>query len=207
VRDKLMHALRGPYLPVEEDDGSNEGRNFMFELAMAAKLWRAGLAPSLGEHPEIQCLVGDTPLYMQCKRVFVEHRVARCLERARGQLKSDLANGPAEACGLVAISLSRVLNAGDRVLEFSDADEASQHVERMLRELESRARAFRRRRARTPRILGVLFQASTPAAERQSGLIARLENMLLESMLPSVGDGQTLHDLNARLKIALRPRS
>lgn len=44
---KLQRILSGPLLPKDENENSNEPRNTLFELNLASKLWKAGLAPSI----------------------------------------------------------------------------------------------------------------------------------------------------------------
>lgn len=213
VAPKLKHALRGPYLPDDEDEGSNEGRNFLFELTVAEKLSRAGLAPQLGEHPEILVNVRGIPLFVQCKRVFSERRVSRCIARAEAQLKDDLATAPNEARGLIAVSLSRLLkppaeaipeqlSPRDVVRSVSGDEEASAYVNEELEALRYEAEAFRRRRP--PRIVGILFHAAAPVMDRDSGLIVRVEQIILESMSPDASDRFAVRDLNARLQTGSR---
>src|SRR5207253_641949 len=68
LQSKVRAILGGPVLPVDEDQASNQARNIMFELSLASKLVRAGLAPQLGEHPDLQCEVDEKGLWIECKR-------------------------------------------------------------------------------------------------------------------------------------------
>jgi len=43
IRPKLETALIGPVIPTDEDQNSSRGRNTLFELDLASKLWTAGL--------------------------------------------------------------------------------------------------------------------------------------------------------------------
>jgi hypothetical protein len=212
VAPKLRRALRGPFLPDEEDDGSNEGRNFLFELAVAERLSRGGLLPQLGEHPEIRFDVGRVPLFVQCKRVFSERRVSRCIARAEDQLREDLGPAPIEARGLIAVSLSRLLkpapedlapgqSPGDVVRRVSCDAEATAFVDGALLALWGKAEAFRRRRP--PRIIGILFHAAAPVIHEHSGLVVRVEHMILNSVAETVEDQQALRDLNTHLQTTM----
>src|SRR5215467_971149 len=55
---KLQAALSGPEFPDEEDKNSNHARNILFELTFAAKLWTAGLEPTLGDPPDLSLRAG-----------------------------------------------------------------------------------------------------------------------------------------------------
>jgi hypothetical protein len=64
LRAELFHceALDGPVLPTEEDKNTNHGRNILFELNLAAKLWTVGIMPTLGEHPDLSCEIDGKKL-------------------------------------------------------------------------------------------------------------------------------------------------
>src|SRR5207244_264613 len=53
IRPKLERALIGPVIPTDEDQNSSRGRNTLFELDLASKLWTAELEPILGERPDL----------------------------------------------------------------------------------------------------------------------------------------------------------
>jgi hypothetical protein len=66
---------RAPVLPVDEDANSNESRNRLFELNLAAKLLRARVNVSLGE-PDLICELDG-------RRTMAPSRVYRSLGRGR----------------------------------------------------------------------------------------------------------------------------
>jgi len=66
---KLQAALSGPEFPDEEDKNSNHARNILFELTFAAKLWTAGLEPTLGDPPDLSCEIDGKALLIECKRL------------------------------------------------------------------------------------------------------------------------------------------
>jgi len=70
VAPKLKDCLNGPFLPNDENPNSNRPRNIQFELFLARTLWRSGLQPVLGEHPDLKCCVENTWFFFECKRLF-----------------------------------------------------------------------------------------------------------------------------------------
>src|SRR6266852_7484307 len=68
LKPKLRDVLRGPALPNDENMNSSQSRNVLFELNCAHKLWRAGLAPRLGEHPDLACEIQAAKFLIECKR-------------------------------------------------------------------------------------------------------------------------------------------
>jgi hypothetical protein len=105
VKRKLAEVLRGPTLPTDEDPNTNQARNILFELNLASKLWRAGLGPELGEHPDVRCWVDGRALYVHCKRPFSAKGARQAYTDALGQIARDLGSAPEGARGIVALSL------------------------------------------------------------------------------------------------------
>jgi len=116
---KLVHVLGGPLLPSDEDSNTNQPRNLLFELNLAARLWRAGFPPELGEHPDLAIEVGRKRFLIQCKRPFSQRGARRCFQDARTQLRRDLKSAPVGSRGVIALSLSRLLHQGDQLFVYS----------------------------------------------------------------------------------------
>jgi hypothetical protein len=177
VTPKLRHVLRGPALPIEETQNSNQARNFMFELVLWSKLLRAGLAPELSEHPDLRCHVDNMELLVECKRTLSERGIVACVKRATAQLERQMSCGP-DRYGGIAVSVSRVFNEGDKVLAFRDearaSDEIGEELEALARRIETLAAAVV-----SERIVGAIVHMMTPARQRDSGLIVRVEEMIL----------------------------
>ena len=83
VRQKLRKALSGPFFPTDEDQNSNESRNTVFELNLAAKLAAAGLEPKLGTHADIEVVLLEKQLVIECKRPFSVRGLPRNIKDAR----------------------------------------------------------------------------------------------------------------------------
>lgn len=160
IGPKLKRALSGPLPPADETTKNADGRNIMFELALAAQLRLGGAEVSVGE-PDIAVTLSGTRFLIECKRPFREDSVRANVRGAADQLKGHL-NADSEAAGIVAISVSRILNPGTKL--FVAATEAAKErlgdrIEQLMNETEKswKKSEFHAQTA------AVLFHVSTPA--------------------------------------------
>jgi hypothetical protein len=164
IPDKVLKdALDGPADLQSESEKSSRGRNTMFEIAIAGRLARAGLRPTLGQEPDVHTEFHDRKIFIQCKRVFSENGISKRLVEAGKQLKRDLVHScDPRDCGIIAISISRAFNKGDKLLVAHDEDA-------LRRKLNDEIDAIMRvavedyRHVTEPKIAGVLYHLSTPA--------------------------------------------
>jgi len=154
---KLKIALKGPTLPTQENTNSNNARNVLFELSVAARLKNAGIEPTLGEHPDVSCYVADKPVFIECKRPFAEATLGENIESAANQLLTHLATD-GKAVGIIAISVSKALNPGFQPIRTPDAARARAWL---VGALESAAASVGSICAKFDdgRIVGILFHA------------------------------------------------
>lgn len=176
LRRKLTDVLKGPVLPSKERHGtaSNRARNITFELSLGGNLWQAGLRPQLGEHPDLTCMVGDTRLYIQCKRPFSANGVPEAIKDARKQLCNDLRAAPPGPKGVIALDVSRVINDGTLLLTGPDVGHLRASSEKRIREVSqdawNRLKALYGDRlpSRFTNIGGILFHGGSPAWDRKN---------------------------------------
>jgi hypothetical protein len=112
---QLLKALRGPLNPVDEiDSATNEGRNTLFELLLAAYFRRAGADITIGEKADLRVDYGGARVYVECKRPLRAKSIPTNVRKARQQLRErlDTDREAKEVGGLVAISISKALNSG-----------------------------------------------------------------------------------------------
>jgi hypothetical protein len=159
----LADALGGPADLQSESEKSSHGRNTMFEIAIAGRLARAGLRPTLGEEPDVHTEFGNRKVLIQCKRVFSENGISKRLIEAGKQLKRDLLRScnPRD-CGIIAISVSRVFNKGDKLLAARDENALRQMLNDEVDAI-SRVAAEDYRHVKEPKVAGVIYHLSTPA--------------------------------------------
>jgi hypothetical protein len=166
----LEKAIQGPADAYLEDDRSNQGRNAMFEIAVAGRVASAGLQPRLGGEPDVFFEFEKRRIFVQCKRVLSEKAVTKRIADAAKQLKRDLtASSDPRDCGLIAISISRLVNAGDKMLAVAAEADLRRALSGEIDKVIGRHdRVFRE--VRDPRTAGIFFQMATPAFVEQLGL-------------------------------------
>ncbi len=166
----LRRALDGPTDLTFEDHNSNHARNAMFEIVIAGRLAKRGLVPRLGGEPDVVSRLEDRNILIQCKRVFSDRSLEDNLRAAGKQLKRDLTrSSDPRDCGIVAISISRIFNEGDKLLVVSNEAALRQKLEEEVDVIRSRCTGCYRN-INDPRIAGVLYHLSTPAYLKEIGL-------------------------------------
>lgn len=114
VRQKIEDVLSGPRLMADESSASNLARNTLFELNVAARLWRAGLEPELGVGTDVRVEVEQNVLLIEGKRPLGPGGVAKCIKEARRQILSGAKKEPAGSRGIVARSFTRLVTEKGR---------------------------------------------------------------------------------------------
>jgi len=159
---------RGPELPTAEDDASSQARNLLFELNLASKLWHAGLKPELGEHPDISCVVEGKLLLIECKRPVSVRGAKERITKARKQLQAEIKKRPVGARGVIALSMSKILNRGDKVYAYDTEAEGRDGLHRHLLD---RTERFSGSWQKLPNdIVGVVFHVITTAVDRTTNM-------------------------------------
>jgi len=157
----LKKAFSGPVDTFREDARSNQARNAMFELTMGAMAARQGLAPVLSTgNPDIAFHFENRRVCMECKRVISENKVLERIKEGIGQLEKSARPGE-DDIGIVAVSVAKLFNPGDRVAEASDGtdphDLLSQELYQLLRLNEPVLATLAR-----PSVAAILFYLSSP---------------------------------------------
>jgi hypothetical protein len=156
--DLLRTAFSGPADALRENFMSNKARNAMFELNMAAMVARHGLKPALSTaNPDISFEFNKRHIKIECKRAMTESGVFELIRKGIGQLKKSVDHGTSDL-GIVAISLSRLLNSGDMVIVTSDPHGMlTDCLRSFLKQAEHRLGGMAK-----PWVMGLLFYLSSP---------------------------------------------
>jgi hypothetical protein len=133
-KELLRRAFSGPADMSREDHTSSEARNAMFELSVAAMGARSGLAPKLSNtNPDVSFQFEGRWVKIECKRVLSVNRIMERLREGAKQLERSV-QGTASDIGIVAISLSKLINPGDRFLvSGSPHDDLSEQLHGVLK--------------------------------------------------------------------------
>ena len=194
VRPKLRDVLAGPVLPRDEDENTNHARNILFELNLGAKLFEGGAAPMLGERPDLSCMRQDKKLLLECKRVLTKRGAQKRLKKARRDLTDLLKAERVGARGVIALSLTKLVNPGDAIFSFSDESAAREGLGAVLSE---KADSLRRSWEHPgTKIIGVIFHVITPTFLENQKLLALQQRTHVVSLAPNgSSDERTLRDL------------
>lgn len=171
VKRLLQKALKGPLQPLHEtSDGSNAGRNTIFELRLGAGLRRAGASVTLGHQADLLIDHAGAHIYVECKRPFYEHSVRRNIMKARSQLRRRFATDQHNlTVGIVAISVSKAINPGSNMFVVDD----DQGLEELANDVNRLHKLYGSDYDRLidPRLVGILYHLFTPALVRKNGIL------------------------------------
>jgi len=158
-KNLLRRAFSGPADMSLEDRTSNEARNAMFELSVAAMAARRGLTPMLSStNPDVSFEFGGRLVKIECKRVLSVNRIMERLNEGTKQLKKSVRSATSDI-GIVAISLSKLVNPGDRFLvSGSPHEDLSKQLHDALKANEQELGRMHR-----PWASGFIFYLSTAA--------------------------------------------
>lgn len=199
TRRKIAKVLAGPLLPNDEDKNSNEARNTLFELNVAARLRRAGIIASPGIDADVECEFDGRKLFVECKRPFRERNVAKQIRKAGKQLKTRLTRAASGSRGIVAVSLSKTLNRGDKFFVYTEESRAKEVLSRQLEGLAERVKKSWIRLGKDG-VIGILFHVVTASLDRKNDRYNLGEQINAHPLAP---DGSTDYGVFKRLSGAL----
>jgi hypothetical protein len=209
-RTMLQRTIRGilnanaPMLPLDENANSNESRNRLFELNLASKLVRANLNPSF-EEPDLSCEVDGKRFFIACKRPFSSSKVIRWIYEAKDQILTTLKaytlkDGSIGARGVIAISLSKVLNPGDQLARYSDEVEGRIRLQNELQKITDSTEKVWKKLGK--KIVGILFHIITPAHDQAADRFVLADQMTAH---PIAREGSLDYHAFRNLVSALEP--
>ena len=160
---KLIHCLSGSLDPADETVRNNVARNTIFELALASEWRTAGVNVQIGD-PDLRLMVGAQEFLVECKRPFDWSGIVRSLKDAKRQIsKSGAREKPGTPKGVIAISLTKIVARGERILwadSMADKDKLGEIIQQEL--AANRWRWWNEVRF-DGSVAGVLFHLSMPA--------------------------------------------
>lgn len=201
LHQKIQDALEGPATPLEESPVSNLGRNTMFELNLAGRIHSRGISLQLLKNPDILCNFGALRLNIHCKRPLTETKIPRSVSDARKQVRRDtFSSRDDHARGLIAISLSRVLNPGSKLLVVHSQDDIEGKLAEKIGAVRERYLRVEQR-VSEDRIIGFIYHLISPAFIDDMGLLVAADQIVLVPLShTSDADRAVLRDLAAFMK-------
>lgn len=79
LNERLKDSLKGKELYMLDSE-NRSGRDFSFELVMAAKFSRAGLTVDFGHEADLRVLINGSTFFVECKRLKSEKRLRQELK-------------------------------------------------------------------------------------------------------------------------------
>ena len=198
LQDKLREALKGPVHPGRETHASsaNKARNITFELNLASRLYRKGIPVHFRPNPDLLCKVNQRSIYIQCKRPFSVNSILDNIAKAYRQLTRDLNSSPdISPRGVIAISISRVLNPGDKIAVAETEYDLNKQISDDIQELGTTHFNRASKSIVDTRILGVLFHLITPGVVKETNLLVTAQSLVMLSppVIPT-SDKLLLHE-------------
>jgi hypothetical protein len=169
VGPKLERALSGPPRPADETTKNSDGRNTMFELALAAQMKLNGAQVSIGD-PDVKVILSGKPFFVECKRPFRQDSLRANVRGAAGQLGTHLETDP-DAGGIVAVSVTRLLNSGDKLFVAASEpgkERLGDRIEQMVTDTERGWNKYEFH----PRISALFFHVRTPGVIEDQDLFS-----------------------------------
>ncbi len=169
IKPKLRHVLGGPVLPNEEDENSNQARNILFELNLAAKLSAGGLSPELGDRPDLTCEVEGKKLLIECKRPLTEQDARTRIRKAWTALQREARKEGPGVRGVIALSVTKLINPGGAIFSGANESDARNGLKNLLfQTTDLLSNAWGRPGTR---VVGVIFHVITPAFLEDSKML------------------------------------
>lgn len=109
---RLKKSLKGHDKYVLEDNDSS-GRDFSFELAVAAKFARCGYSIDFGHDADVAVDIEQFKFYVECKRLKSEPQVEKRISEGLKQLtmRYESSPTPSQARGILVLSTGKMLNS------------------------------------------------------------------------------------------------
>lgn len=114
-------------------EGNTTPRDTLFELTTAALVARAGLDVAVDGLSDIEAMLGQSPLLIECKRIQNFDGLERRLGDANRQLGERKAKRGKAAIGLAAISITKAITGGEKKLHVKNKDEMDAAMNELLR--------------------------------------------------------------------------
>jgi hypothetical protein len=197
---RLKAAVRGHDLFVLDTE-DRSGRDFMFELTVAAKFARHGYKINFGASADVDVVVDGVPLFVECKRPKSKGSVQRNIKKGLKQLvdRYDASPAPEAARGIVALSVGKVLNPNLGLLEGITPKEVSElaarHNDLILYKHQKHWQS-----GQDKRTLGALLILDTPGRITSENKLVTIHEVILNNSLPIASeDKQFLENISNKV--------
>lgn len=124
---RLREATKGQELYVLDSE-HRSGRDFSFELSIAAKFVSAGLPVDFGHDADLRIPLDGLTFFVECKRLKSPRQIQKRIKEGIKQLHKRYVKSedPQTARGMLAISIGKTVNEKLGLLEGNSPDELGQ---------------------------------------------------------------------------------
>ncbi|MFT4924237.1 MAG: hypothetical protein ACI8WB_000315 [Phenylobacterium sp.] len=124
---RLRDSLKGHELYVV-DSKDRSGRDFSFELAIAAKFCRYGYIVDFGHDADLKVQINGYDFFVECKRLKSSNKVQKRIKAGLSQLHKRYvkSNDPSKSRGLLMLSIAKTVNQKLDLLEASDSKDLAE---------------------------------------------------------------------------------
>lgn len=162
--ERLQVAVNGPEKRIDENENTSRSRNFLFELAVAAKNYRPekGLTTDFSSKADVGLKYGKNTILVECKRVTnpeaIEKHVKKAVKQLERELKRQLGSSK---FGLVAIDISKLFTKGGDLYVAGNDDVLSRGCSELMNSfINQYNHIWQQILAKHPKILGVIVHFS-----------------------------------------------
>lgn len=162
--ERLQVAVNGPEKRIDENENTSRSRNFLFELAVAAKNYKPekGLTADFSSKADVGLKYGKNTILVECKRMTTPSSIEKHVKKAVDQLKKELKKLiGANQYGLVAIDISKMFTKGGDLYVAGNDDVLSRGSSELMNSfINQYNHIWQRVLAKNPKILGAIVRFS-----------------------------------------------
>lgn len=177
---KLKEALGGPIHSLDEiahGGSSHKARSTAFELVIASHFAMGGFKVKFDSLADVVAVDDRTTLYIECKRPFGEHRIARCTAEAYRQLKRRYeAHSHSGNCrGIYVVSAAKLWNPEYATLLIRDEADLGEFITFCTRTFLEEKKGFWYKNLHDQTMaVAAYFQTALKMGDQPGGYITRL---------------------------------
>jgi len=174
IKNTLNWLKKGPSLLSGEpkDGGGIHGRNFTFELYASSRFLRAGLDVSYQSDADLNIVIANRLLHVECKRAVTENNLEGLIEKAIEQIDKSCEGNDTDR-GVIALSLSKLFWMMQEELNQGNVADENELQSLLHPVSEKIAMDIKVRYAtKSDNVLGVIFHYKMPFYRRSNGFPA-----------------------------------
>lgn len=181
---RLRDALRGHNLYVLDKE-NRSGRDFSFELVIAAKFAKAGAFVDFGHLADLRSNHQGHQLFVECKRL---KSIQKVKERIKGGLRQlharyESTDDPENARGLLVVAAGKLYNAELGYIEATDVQDLTRKTAAFTTSFIEKYRNLWQERP-DPRTIGVLVVFDAPAILKPRNLLVTCHEVGISHCMP-----------------------